>query len=520
MGELGKVHRKLANSAVIIGIGTAISRFLGLIRDIIIARVFGTSILADSFFVAFRIPNLLRDFVGEGATNSAFVPVFSEYLVRKEFNEYQRLVNALFKIAVLILLTVSILGIIFSPFIVSIIAPGFKLTLNKYQITVSLTRIIFPYIFFIGLTSFFMGILHSHQLFASSAFSPCMLNLALIMGAVWWVKYIGVYGLAWAVILGGILQVLIQIPSLKRTNFKFKLKDCFKHPGVNKIGKLLLPRVLGSGVYQINLFVDTILASLSKIVGEGGVSALYYSNRLVQLPLAIFGISVAQAALPTMAIESQENNFDKLSQTILFSLRNVFFITLPSAVGLIALSVPITRILFQRGEFGIYSTQITSSALLFYSLGLFAYVGIKILVSAFYSLQDTFTPVKISSLSLLINIILNVILMFPLKVSGLALATALSASFNFSLLFKHLRKRIASLEAKDLLFSSMRILLASLCMGIMVKISFYILNYLLKNEILQVLLAIGIGIVFYIVFCFIFRVRELYQVKKWILGRR
>lgn len=510
----------MARSALIIGIGTSISRFLGLIRDIVIARFFGTSLYADSFFVAFKIPNLLRDFIGEGATNSAFVPVLGEYLAKKDFEDYQRLVNTLFRIVIFVLVFISILGVFFSPFIVNIIAPGFKSIPNKYQITVNLTRVIFPYIFFITLTSFFMALLHTHQLFFPSAISPCMLNLALIVGALWWRKYWGIYGLAWAVIVGGILQVMIKIPFLNKIGIGFRLKGGFKHPAISKIGKLLLPRVLGSCIYQVNVFVDTMLASLSRIVGEGGVSALYYSNRIVQLPLAIFGISLAQAALPTMVREFQENNFDKLSKTISFSLRNIFFITIPSASGLIFLSIPITRVLLQRGEFGVYSSQITSSALLFYSLGLFAYAGIKIVVSAFYSLQDTFTPVKISSISLIINVFLNLILMFPLKVSGLALATAISATFNLFLLFKYLRKKGLYLDIKDLLSSSLRILLASLCMGITARVSFWILGYFLQKEFLQLMGAIGVGIIFYIIFCFMFGVRELDRVKKWILERR
>jgi len=520
MKEISKVHKKLVGSAIVIGLGTSFSRILGLVRDILIAKFFGTSLFADSFFAAFRIPNLLRDFVGEGAVNAAIVPVFTEYLVKKEFEEYQRLVNALFKISVLLLLAISILGVIFSPFIVSIIAPGFKLDVNKYQITVNITRIVFPYIFFIALTSFFMGLLHSHRLFVSSAFSPCMLNIALILGMIWWTKYIGVYALAWAVILGGIFQVLINFPSLKKIGFKINLKGGITHKGVKKIGKLLIPRVLGSCVYQLNIFVDTILASLSKIVGEGAISALYYSNRLVQLPLAIFGISFAQAVLPTMSIQSQENSWDKLSQTLSFSLRSVSLITIPSAVGLMVLAKPLIQILFQRGEFGLYSTQITSSALIFYSLGLFSYTGIKIIVSCFYSLQDTFTPVKTSSISLILNIILNLILMFPLKVSGLALATAISASFNFLLLYRELKKKVKDLETKKIIDSLIRIFLASLFMGIFLWISFYKFCSFLRDSLLRLLFGIILGIIFYILFCFLFRVEELSQAKRWILKKR
>jgi putative peptidoglycan lipid II flippase len=518
--DMTTTHKKLAKSAGIIGMGTTFSRILGFIRDILIAKIFGTSVFADSFFVAFRIPNLLRDLIGEGAANAAFVPVFSEYLVKKEKDDYWRLVNALFKLMFFILVIISLLGVLLSPVIVSLIAPGFRSQIDKFQLTVHLTRIIFPYIFFAGFTAFLMGVLHSHKSFAFPAFSPCMLNLALIMGVLWGARRFGVYGLAWAVLLGGLVQVLIQIPPLIRTSFKLNLKSSFRHPAIKKIGRLLFPRFLGSCVYQINLFVDTMLASLSEIVGEGGVSALYYSNRLVQFPLAIFGISVAQATLPTMSIQSQENSFKNLTRTISFSLRSVFFITIPAAVGLAVLARPITTVLFQRGEFNDYSTRITSLALTFYSVGLFAYSGIKILVSAFYSLQDTLTPVKVASFSLVVNIILNLILMRYLKVGGLALATSISATTNFLLLFYFLKKKIKDLEGKGIINSSLRILLAALAMGLISKISFSGLGQIMEKEILHLVAVIIISLCSYMIFSLIFRVEELQSLRDWIIKKK
>jgi len=517
---MNTINKKLAKSAGIIGLGTTFSRVLGFVRDILIAKIFGTSLFADSFFVAFRIPNLLRDLIGEGAANAAFVPVFSEYLVKKERDDYWKLVNSLLKLMLVLLVVLTIIGVLLSPVIVNIIAPGFKSQPDKSQLTIKLTQIIFPYILFAGLTAFLMGVLHSHRSFASPAFSPAMLNLALIMGAVWGAKKWGVYGLAWAVLLGGLVQVLLQVPPLLRTGFRLNLRGSFRHPAVKRIGHLLFPRVLGSCVYQLNLFVDTMLASLSRIVGEGGVSALYYSNRLVQFPLAIFGISVAQAALPTMSAQFQENSFKNLARTISFSLRTVFFITIPSAVGLIVLAKPITAVLFQRGQFNSYSTQITSVALTFYSIGLFAYSGIKILVSAFYSFQDTLTPVKVASFSLAVNIILNLILMFPLKVGGLALATSISAISNFIFLFYFLKKKISDLDGKKIINSSLRILLAALAMGLVARVSFAGLAPFISRQVFRLLAVIGISIISYIIFSFIFRVEELERLKAWILRRK
>ncbi len=517
---MSTTHKILARSAGIISLGTSFSRVLGFIRDIVIARLFGTSIFADSFFVAFRIPNLLRDLIGEGAANAAFVPVFSEYLIKKESGDYWKLVNSLFKIMFFLLTIVTILGVLLSPVIVSIIAPGFRGEANKFHLTVQLTRIIFPYIFFAGLTAFLMGVLHSHKSFASPAFASSMLNIALIMGAVWWARYAGVYGLAWAVLLGGFIQIMIQMPPLLKTGFRLNLKATMSHPAIKKIGRLLFPRFLGSCVYQINLFVDTMLASLARIVGEGGVSALYYSNRLVQFPLAIFGISLAQAALPTMSAQFQERNFGNLARTVSFSLRSVFFVTIPSAVGLMVMAGPITRVLFERGQFDSYSTAITSSALVFYSIGLFAYSGIKILVSAFYSLQDTFTPVKVASVSLAVNIALNLILMFPLKVSGLALATSISAVLNFIFLFNFLKQKIKDLHGRKIIASSLRILCAALLMGLVARISFLNLNPFVEKEILLLGIVMIISMTSYVIFSFIFKVEEIRRLREWVLKKR
>ncbi|MCX5657065.1 MAG: murein biosynthesis integral membrane protein MurJ [Candidatus Omnitrophica bacterium] len=517
---MSTTHKRLARSAGIIGFGTSVSRLLGFIRDILIAKIFGTSIFADSFFVAFRIPNLLRDLVGEGAANAAFVPVFSEYLVKKDRNDYWNLINALFKLMAVLLAAVTILGVLLSPLIVRIIAPGFKVDPQKFVITVNLTRIIFPYIFFVGICAFLMAVMNSFKSFAAPAFSPAMLNICLIIGAVWWTKHLGIYGLAWAVLLGGVIQVLIQIIPLFKTGFRFNPKSSYRHPAIGKISRLLFPRFLGSCVYQINLFVDTILASLSGVVGAGGVSALYYSNRLVQFPLAIFGVAVAQAALPTMSTQSQENNLKNLAHTVSFSLRSVFFVTIPSAAGLMVLARPIVSVLFERGKFDTYSTGITSSALMFYSLGLFAYAGTKILVSVFYSMQDTFTPVKVASLSLIINVVLNLIFMFPLKVGGLALATSISATSNFLFLFILLKKRIADLKYKEIISSSLRILLASLSMAAVAKFTYLKIGVFLNREPSRIFATVLVSIISYIFFSVFFKVKELKNLKAWILKKK
>jgi putative peptidoglycan lipid II flippase len=351
-----------------------------------------------------------------------------------------------------------------------------------------------------------------------------MLNISLILSALLLYRRFGVVSLAVGVLIGGVAQLALQMPALYRKGLRLKGKIRLLHPAAKRIGRLLLPRALGACVYQINIFVDTILASLAFIVGEGAVPALYYSNRIIQFPLAIFGIAMATAALPTMSHQVASRDFVRLRQTVSFSLRSVFLITVPAAVGLMVLGKPIIQVLFERGEFDAYSTSITSYALFFYAGGLFAYGGIKILVSCFYSLQDTLTPVKVASFSLLVNIMLNLILMWPLKIGGLALATAIAASVNFLILFLILRKKIGSLEEKRIVSSFLRILCAAIVMGISCFLLYralrgFINSELLYNRLLGLLIPILGGILVYVISSILLKVEEIKTLFKWILRR-
>ena len=504
---MSKKH--IIKSAGIIGFATVISRVLGFVRDIIIARFFGTARYAEAFVVAFRIPNMLRDLVGEGATNAAFVPVLSEYLVKKK-EEFWELANVILNLLLIALSAITIAGIAAAPLIVRFIAPGFLEDPEKFAITVKLTRVMFPYILLIGLAAYTMGVLNSLKHFSAPAFGPCLLNIAIIICAIIWGE--SVMGLASGVLIGGVLQLAVQIPVLYKKGFKFSFTRKLNHPAANRIGVLLLPRILGSCVYQVNLFINTVLASLSGIVGSGGVAALYYANRIFQFPLAIFGIAIAQAALPTMSREALEADSDKLKKTLSFSLRVINFIIVPASVGLIALAVPITQTLFERGRFDHYSTLITANALVFYSIGLFSYSGIKILVSCFYSLKDTAAPVKIAVVSLLLNIVLNLALMFPLKIGGLALAASISGIFNFFALFYMLRKKIGSLGGRKILVSFLKALAASLAMAIVIYICAFKIN-------LNLFVVILIAILSYIMAVFVLGVEEARESLSWALKK-
>lgn len=505
----------LIKSGGIIGIATAASRVLGFVRDIVIANLFGTAMYAQAFVVAFRIPNLLRDLIGEGATNSALVPVLTEELTKKGRGDFFRLAQVVFNILTAVLITLTVIGVMASPVIVKLIAPGFLDDPEKFEVTVNLTRLLFPFLLLVGLWAYAMAVLNSLGHFTWPAFGPAILNMAIIICA----KYFGenVFGLASGVLIGGILQMSVQAAPLARLGWHPKLTGEFRHPEARKIGVLLIPRAIGACAYQVNVFVGTILASLSGIVGEGAVAALYYANRVWQLPLAIFGIALAQAALPMMSRHAASNEMDKLKEMTAFSLKAVFFVLIPATVGLAVLSRPITKVLFERGAFTGYSTEITSCALLFYTLGLAASGGIKVLVSTFYSLHDTRTPVKTAFAALAINLALNIVLMYPLKAGGLALATSISAIVNFLVLYQLLRKRLGGLDTKAISNSLIKVGAASAIMAVfLIGLSSFFSPY----SVIKLLITIIMAILSFIAASRLLKVRELEEFLAWIQAKR
>ena len=431
----------------ILSAGTFLSRILGFIRDMIFANMLGTAAMADAFFVAFRIPNMLRDLVGEGATNSALVPVLSEYAEKKDIKKTNEFLSVVVSWAVLILGGLTILGIIFAPVVVRVIAPGFTADEGKLQTTINLTRIMFPYLIFIGLTAYSMGVLYTYHSFLAPAFSSCFLNVVMIVSTIIASEHMNeaVYILAAGVLVGGVAQLVYQWIPLKKLGLHWQKPLTLRHDGAIKMGKLLLPRLWGSAVYQSNVFVDTFCASLSSIVGAGGISAIYYSNRIIQFPLGIFGVALVSATLPTLSGYAARKDLDGLRSTVLFSLKNILFMLLPSSVLAMVLAVPIVRVVFERGQFDPYSTAITAQALAYYAIGLWAFGAMKITVCTFHALQDTRTPVKIASVGLLLNLILNFALMYPLKVGGIALASSLSGIIGFLILLYLLNKKIGGL---------------------------------------------------------------------------
>ncbi|MFH1621742.1 MAG: murein biosynthesis integral membrane protein MurJ [Candidatus Omnitrophota bacterium] len=520
------MKKSLIKSASIISSGTFLSRVLGVIRDVLMARTFGTGWFIQAFFVAFKIPNMFRELAAEGASNAAFVPVFSEYLATKPRKEFWNLINTVFIAFVITITSITFVGIIFSPALVRLIAPGFMQIPEKLNLTIFINRHVFIYLIFISIATFVMGVLYTFKSFFASSLSPCFFNIALITAVVYSDNSIsGIKKLILAVIVAGILQIAIQLPSIFKLGFKifpFEFqRKIFSHPGVKKIGRLLLPRIIGSAVYQLNILVDTIFASMSFLVGQGAIAAIYYAARLIQFPLGIFGHSISNAALPTLSELAAKKEMKKFAETVEFSLTNILFVMIPASLGLIILSKPIIRIIFERGEFDQYSTMITSTALSFYAIGLAAYAANKFLALCFNSLQNTATPVKISGLALFINIVLNILFVVVLKtkIAGLALASSLSATISTWVLFNLLRKEINQISQHNILIQTIRMLFSGVIMAIAILVTEVKIAQF-AHPALGLLITILIAVVVYLSASFYFNVYQSRNIFKWILRKK
>ncbi|PIP71063.1 MAG: murein biosynthesis integral membrane protein MurJ [Nitrospirae bacterium CG_4_10_14_3_um_filter_44_29] len=456
--------RNITKAAGVMSAATFISRVLGYVKDMILAIYFGATGLSDTFFVAFRIPNLLRELFAEGSMSSAFIPVLTEYHTKHGEEEAKRLVRITLTSILLVVGIVCIIGIIFAPAIVAAIAPGFLNLTEQFSMAVILTRVMFPFLLFISLAAVVMGALNTRRIFFIPALAPAMLNITIIAAVLLLAFRIfqPIVAVAVGVAAGGFVQFAFQLPAFLKTGYSLKPEYDFRHPGLKKMTILILPATMAMAVAQINIFISTILASY---LPAGSITYLYYSMRLIQFPIGIFGVAMGMAVLPTLSEHAVKGDFDKLRDDFSFALRLLFFITIPAMAGLIALGEPIVNVLFQRGKFDYIATVGTAQALLFYSMGIWAIVGARVVTSSFYSMQDTKTPVKILMVTVITNIVLSLILMKPLKHSGLALANALASTVNFLLLFYFLRKKLERLGARRIIKSFLKVSFASIAMG-------------------------------------------------------
>jgi putative peptidoglycan lipid II flippase len=457
----------MVKAAGVVGAATLLSRILGYIRDAAIAWFFGAGLSTDAFIAAFRIPNLFRRLFGEGSLSNVFVPVFTDYITREGQSEAFKLARSALWLLSAVLVVISLFGILLSPLIVHIIAPGFADTASKLPLTVTLTRIMFPYIFFICLVALCMGILNVLGHFAAPALAPVLLNLAMISAVLFISPHLNqpILGLAIGVVCGGVMQLGLQVPFLIRYGIKFWQKTTFFHPGLKKISRLLAPVIIGGAAYQLNILVSTLLASFLK---EGSVSYLYFADRLVQFPLGIFAVATATAVLPGLSRQAAVNDVKGLKATFVYAMKLILFITLPAMVGLIVLREPIVALLFQRGEFGSDATVLTAYALLYYAIGLWAFSAVRIVVATFFALQDTRIPAQTAIISIIANILFGIMLMRPLGHGGLALATTLASIVNLGLLIRALRIKLGQLGWRSIALSACRTMACSGIMGIVV----------------------------------------------------
>ena len=453
---------RLLRSGAIISAMTMVSRVLGLARDAIIFQYFPAGGTLDAFFVAFRIPNLLRRMVAEGAFSLAFVPVLSEYKEKRSEEELQILVNHVAGTLSLVLFGITVFGMIAAPVLASMFAPGFLFgaestakDVSQHDLTANLLLITFPYIFFISLSAFVSAILNTFQKFAVPAFTPVLLNIVLIASAIWWAPRFEepVHALAWGVIIGGVVQLLFQIPALMKLGLLPKPSFKKGHEGVKRILKLMLPALVGSSVAQINILINTAIASL---LAAGSISWLYASDRFVELPLAIIGVAIGVVILPKLSGDHVKSQTKAFSDTLDWAIRAGLLVALPAMVGLIMLAKPILATVLSNGVNGWTLVEMASLSLVTYSLGLPAFILVKVLAPGFYSRQNTKTPVRIGIIAMISNIVISALIVYPWYQlgyvgphAGLALSTAIAGYINAGLLFYQLRKQKIYLRNPD-----------------------------------------------------------------------
>jgi len=512
MSENSRVTRAFG----IVGVATFLSRILGLVREMAIAFYFGAGMAADSFFVAFQIPNILRILLAEGSLSIAFIPVFSETLVKKGREEALKLAHAAFTILTIILIIITVLGIIFASPLIKIMVPGFAKIPGKTELTILLAQITFPFIFLVSLAALCMGILNSLRRFAAPALAPAFYNVGVILSVVILSPYFHfpIMALAIGVMVGGFLQLVFQILFLEKNGVHLTSNFDFQNPELKKMGKIMAPAIFGSAIYQVKIFINNFLASF---LPQGSVSYLNYAYRLLEFPLGIFVYSISSVVLPSFSTFAANNEMTKLKEMFVFAFRLAMFIVIPAMVGLAVLRVPIVSVLLERGSFTPEETMQTSIALFYYSLGLWAISGLRITVQVFYSLHDTKTPVKVGAINLLAHVLCSVVLMGPLKHGGLALALSLTSVLHFLLLLMCLRRKIGRLGMRAALPSLAKIVFASLIMG---GVCYFIssqVNWLTPGDFCKKIVylagAIGSGALVFFGVCFLLRCPELETLK-------
>jgi putative peptidoglycan lipid II flippase len=513
--EQEEQDRKLIRSTFAVSVPTLLSRIFGFLRDMIQANYMGTGRGMDAFTIAYTIPNLLRRLSGEGAMTAAFIPVFTQQKKEESRDELWRFAHYFFFDLTVIMALVTVLGVLFAPLLVKIISFGFKDIAGKWDLTIALTRFMFPYIFLISLAALAMAILNSFHKFFVPAFTPVLFNLAIITiaGLLAGKSREPSYIFAAGVVIGGILQLGFQLPFLWRQGMRFKPMISFSHPSVRKVGKLIVPGIFGAGLYQINFAISRMIASMLE---EGSVSALYYASRIQELTLGLFSIALSIALLPTFSDQAARLDVDGMKKTLIYSLKLIFLVTFPAMVGLLLLNRPIIHVLFERGEFNDQSTVMSASCLFFFSFGIPFISGVRVMAPAFYSLKDIKTPVIVASFIMVLYISISVLLMNPLRAGGIALALSIASVFNFFVMFYLLERKIGVIPKKSLCVSALKSAFSAAGMGAVVwfflkQFDFGRIVFSQKFGILAA--AVTIGVLVYLVLNLLFSHEDLRGLK-------
>jgi putative peptidoglycan lipid II flippase len=470
-------HDHVVRSAGVVSIAVAMSRVTGLVRESVMARLFGAGLIYDAFMLGFRIPNLTRDLFAEGALSSAFVPIFTDYLSTRDKPEAARLANLVASAIIIVVGVVCALGMIFAPVLVHLLAPGFAAVPGKFELAVRMTRIMFPFLLVVALAAQAMGVLNACNRFGVPAMASTFFNLGSVgfgiligylLGPALHISHIE--GMAVGVVLGGVLQLAWQLPSLHALGFHFRPLIDWSDPGLVRIMKLMIPAILGNAAVQINVMVNTNFASTiydPQRGYDGPVSWLSYAFRFMQLPLGLFGVAMASATLPSISRSAAAGQMDEFRKTLSKSLGMVFLLTLPSSVGLIVLGKSIIGAIYQGGKFHVYDTQQTALALSYYAVGLAGYAALKVLTPAFYALGDARMPMIVSLCSIGINYaaVYTMIRVAKIGHAGLAMSTSMVALFGFAVLFAILRARIGGVYGRELARGIGKVLVASAVMG-------------------------------------------------------
>lgn len=510
-----------ARAAGTVSVAVFVSRILGLVRDQVFAKLFGAGFYNDAWLVAFRIPNLLRDLFAEGALSSAFVPTFSEQLKKKGQPEAWLFANLVLSGLMLALGGFGLLLLLVPDVFVVLLAAGFENVSGKVEVTATLTRILAPFLMLVAMASVAMGILNALNHFFVPALAPALFNVALILSGFflapsferWGVKPI--YAMAVGAVVGGLLQCGFQVPLLRRCGYHFRFRLDFDHQGMRRMFRLMAPAMVGVSATEVNILINTQLASF---LGDNGpVSWLNYAFRIIYLPIGLFGVAIGTVNLREVSLYAAEEKWEDFKETVANSIKLLALLAVPSTVGLIVLSVPIVRVLFERGEFTAKDTLHTAYALVFYALGLFAYSCIKIFSPSFYALNDTRTPVRISVTAVATNIGVNLaliaILPAPYKYVGLALGTAASVTLNAALLGVNLQRKLGSLERYHVWQALAKTVAAAVVMGVVV----YLLHELLggsearslSEQLMALTISMGSGVVLYFGCCHLLGVEEI-----------